>query len=128
MQTDVTQVPGSPASSRNLLRKELFAIVSEQVGSREDLLKGLAQHHDYQFDLEDRGITFGAGPLFDPDGVTRAGLIIVRAASFEDARAIADSDPFHRSGVRRYRLFRWLLNEGSFTATVRYSTQTVLVG
>jgi hypothetical protein len=27
----------------------------------------------------------------------------------------------HRSGVRRFRVRPWLLNEGSYTLTVRYS-------
>ena len=48
-------------------------------------------------------------------------MIIVRAASLDEARAIADADPMHSSGVRRYRIRPWLLNEGSYTVTVRYS-------
>src|SRR5687768_11608644 len=90
----------SGPATRDLLRKELYVIVSTQKGARERLLELLPAHHAYQFELEDSGITFGAGPLYDSDGATRAGLIIVRASSFEEAEAIARRDPFHADGVR----------------------------
>jgi uncharacterized protein YciI len=68
-------------------------------------------------------VTFAAGP-FDDDAETQwsgEGMIIVRAASLAEARTIADADPMHASGVRRYRIRPWLLNEGAVTLTVRYS-------
>jgi hypothetical protein len=50
-------------------------------------------------------------------------MIIVRAASVAEATAIAQADPMHRNGVRTFRVRPWLLNEGSYTLTVRYSEQ-----
>ena len=44
-----------------------------------------------------------------------------QSKELNEAKAIADADPMHRSGVRRYRIRPWLLNEGSITLTVRYS-------
>ena len=54
-------------------------------------------------------------------------MIIVRAGSFEEADAIAKADPMHSSGVRSYKIQRWILNEGSYTATVTYSDQRMTI-
>ena len=56
------------------------------------------------------------------------GMIIVRAASLADAVAIANADPMHSAGVRSFRVRPWLLNEGSYTVTVRYSEAFRAVG
>ena len=48
-------------------------------------------------------------------------MIIVRAASLAEAIVIAEADPMHSSGARRFHVRPWLLNEGSYTVTVRYS-------
>jgi uncharacterized protein len=55
------------------------------------------------------------------------GMIVVRAASFDEARAIADSDPFHKAGLRGYTIEKWIVNEGSYTVTVNYSDQTAAI-
>lgn len=48
-------------------------------------------------------------------------MIIVRAASFEEAKAIADRDPYHRQGLRTYTIDRWMLNEGTVSIRVNHS-------
>ena len=70
---------------------------------------------------------FGAGPLAGEDGTRVGGMIIIRASSFAEARAIADSDPYHRNGLRTYTLTRWTVNEGSYTVRVNYSDQTMTI-
>lgn len=70
----------------------------------------LAQEHftahlDYQIHLEKTGVLYGAGPLYDGDsGRLSAGLVILRAESMEQAKAIADADPMHTSGARSYSM------------------------
>jgi uncharacterized protein YciI len=85
-------------------------------------------HMKHQVDLEKRGIMFGAGPLQDEDkeGPTR-GMIVIRAKSFADARRIAATDPYIKSGARTYKLYRWNLNEGTMTFRVNYTGQTVKI-
>jgi hypothetical protein len=36
---------------------------------------------------------------------------------------IVEGEPMHSSGVRRFRVWPWLPNEGSYPVTVRYSEQ-----
>ena len=51
-------------------------------------------------------------------------MSIVRAGSAEEARAILAKDPFVEQGVVSVELRRWLLLEGGFTVTVRFSDQS----
>jgi uncharacterized protein YciI len=109
------------AGFRNL---ELYAIETEWIATLEQMQPLAQAHLDHQVALEARGVLFAAGPLFE-EGAPRfppeRGLIVVRASSYADARAIAESDPMHRAGLRRYRIRRWLVNEGAFEISVRLS-------
>ena len=53
-----------------------------------------------------------------------AGMMIYRAVSLEEARALAEADPMHATGTRSFVLRRWLINEGSVTLHVGLSTGT----
>lgn len=88
----------------------------------------LPAHLEHQVRLEQAGIMFGAGPMTNEDGSPAGGLIVIRADSFEHARAIVDEDPMHKAGLRTYTIRRCTMNEGSFTLTVNYSDQSVSIG
>jgi uncharacterized protein YciI len=113
--------------TKNFLGKEYYVIVTTPVAPREELDKLLGEHLAHQIKLEKQGIMFGAGPLAGEDGARVGGMIIIRAKSFAEARAIADSDPYHRNGLRTYTLTRWTVNEGSYTVRVNYSDQTMTI-
>ena len=49
-----------------------------------------------------------SGPFYDRTG----GMIVVRAASAEEARAIAEADPLVASGVDEYELKQWRITAG----------------
>jgi uncharacterized protein YciI len=110
-----------------LLRKQLYLAITEPLNGP-GIAEKLHEHILGQIDMERRGILFGAGPLQDEDKdrPTR-GMFIIRASSFEEARAILDEDVFHKAGLRTYKLHRWNLNEGSISLTVNYSDQTVKI-
>jgi uncharacterized protein len=118
----------SPRPSRGHLGKTLYVIFSTPVKPRAEVLAQMDKHIERQYELERTGVMFGAGPLFDPGSeAPAAGMIIVRANSFDEAEAIAKADPMHASGVRSYRIQRWLLSEGSFTTTLTYSNQKMSI-
>jgi uncharacterized protein len=81
-------------------------------------------------ELERKGILFAAGPLY-PRGSTlpEAGMFVLRADPFEEAEAIAQTDPLHMAGLRTYtiQIQKWRLNEGSITVTINYSDQTARI-
>ena len=117
------------ADSKNFLNKTLFVITTVPCAPREEMLKHMSAHIDRQVELEQSGIMFGAGPVFNEGSeVPDAGMIIVRADTFEQAKEIADGDPMHANGVRSYTIQRWCLNEGSFNVTINYSTQRAEIG
>nr|WP_280136408.1 YciI family protein [Pseudolabrys sp. Root1462] len=71
--------------------------------------------------MEKRGIMFGAGPMWNDaeDAWEGEGMVILRAASLEEAKAIAATDPMHKAGARSYTVRPWLLNE--VTVKLSYS-------
>ena len=62
------------------------------------------------------------GPMFEKDGNAPVqAMVIIRSNFFEEARAIADADPYHKAGLQTYTLDRWVVNEGSYSVTEKYS-------
>jgi CheY-like chemotaxis protein len=57
--------------------------------------------------------------MLDEKGKRIGGLIILRAASFEEARQIVDSDPHRSSGLWDHTIHRWRVSEGSYTVRVK---------
>ncbi len=112
------------ADTHQFLNKQLYVYFSTPVKPRDEVAKMLPKHLEYQVDLERRGIMFGAGPMFQKGAdAPHRGMIIVRAASFEEADEIAAADPMHTSGMREYILERWHMNEGGVTLRVTFSDQ-----
>ena len=92
--------------------------------SRDEMMKVLPDHLDYQIKLEKNGTLFAAGPAEGEDGNRVGGVIVYRADNFDAARAIADADPMHAEGVRGYTINKWTLNEGGFTLSFTYSDRS----
>ncbi len=112
------------------LRKHLYIIFSEPASelAAEQRHTVHPQHLAHQYDIEARGIMFAAGPFIDEAGKTQGpGMIIIRAANEAEARAIADADPYHKLGYRKYRLQKWSLNEGSFGVKLQFSDGTCTI-
>ena len=109
--------------AKGVLAKPLYVILTMPTDGIDALHAHLPAHLAYQKDLEARGVTFAAGPFSDDTETTWSGegMIIVRAADVAEAVAIAQADPMHQAGVRSFRVRPWLLNEGSYSVTVRYS-------
>jgi hypothetical protein len=111
-----------------MLGKQLYVVHTTPVAPREKIAELLPQHLEHQVRLEKSGVMFAAGPLMNEDGSPGGGLIVIRAESFADARAIADTDPLHAVGLRTYTIRRWTVNEGSYSLTINYSDQSVSIG
>lgn len=112
-------------ASGAMLQKQLFAIFTTPTDGLGPVFATIEEHLKFQVQLEADGILFAAGPLWTDDGESWEGdgMVIVRAASRAEAVAIAERDPMHRSGARSFRIRPWLVNEGSVTVRLDYSTQ-----
>lgn len=117
----------SHATARGALALELYVAHSTPAGSPDDVKENLPDHLAYQADLEASGKLAFAGPMSDETGAEMqgVGLVIYRADSLEEARALAEGDPMHKSGARTFVLRRWLINEGSLTLQVGLSAGVV---
>lgn len=111
------------ANSPTKLNKQLYVVFTEPVPNGGDRAAARAQHLAYQYELERRGIMFAAGPFLDDAGESNgSGMIMYRADSLEHATQIANDDPFHKLGFRKFRIARWRVSEGTFTLRVDFST------
>ena len=115
------------AKSRGALAFELYVAQSTPAAEPDVLKSTLPDHLAYQARLEAEGKLVMAGPLSDESGdqMQAMGMIIYRAASMDEARALADADPMHARGARTYVLRKWLINEGSLTVSVQLAGQSV---
>jgi hypothetical protein len=106
-----------------MLRKQLYVVFTKPTDGMGPVMANLKEHLDFQIDLEKRGVMFGAGPFWNDaeDAWQGEGMVIIRAASLTEAKAIADSDPMHKAGARSYTVRPWLLNEGTVTIKMTYS-------
>ena len=110
-----------------MLRLRLYVIIWTKVAGadKDAVLRTQAGHIRWQLSLEEQGILFGSGAVFDDNGdQTPQGMTIVRAASVDATRTLAESEPFVRAGLRTYAIQSWVVNEGSFSVRVRLGTGT----
>ncbi|MBL6958700.1 MAG: hypothetical protein ISR52_06955 [Rhodospirillales bacterium] len=106
-----------------VLCKQLYAVFTKPTGGLDAVMENMKDHLAYQVGIEEKGIMFAAGPFADDTEQSweGEGMVIIRAANLEEAKAIADADPMHQSGARDYRIRPWVINEGSLTLKVTYS-------
>jgi uncharacterized protein len=116
------------ALTQKMLRRKFYAILSKASPTPERLKTLLPAHLEYMIGLEKRGLLFASGPLADGEGPpTGAGLTILRTSSAQEARAIADADPFVVNGLRTFELKEWTVMEGTLGLRVNLSDQSVEV-
>jgi uncharacterized protein YciI len=111
-------------ASKGMLQMQLFVVFTTPTNGMGPVMENIEEHLQFQVNLEQRGIMFGAGPFWADDEHTwnGEGMVIIRAASLEHAKEIAATDPMHSSGARSFTVRPWLLNEGRVTVAVDFST------
>lgn len=114
----------STAQERGALAFEVFVAESTPQKAAEDVKAVLPDHLAYLQSLESAGKLMMAGPLSDETGeeMQGTGMLVLRAASMEEARELAANDPMHISGARAFKLRKWLINEGRVSVSVGLST------
>lgn len=79
----------------------VYAVLLRNAG--QDGAQLLQAHIDYLTDLRGQGVVLANGRLLNGWG----GIVLYRAASLEEARALVERDPFVQHGIRSYELFEW---------------------
>lgn len=112
-------------ASGAMLQKQLYAIFTEPTNGLGPVFANIEEHLAFQVSLETDGIMFAAGPIWtdDEEHWEGDGLVVVRAANRAEAIKIAERDPMHISGARKFHVRPWLINEGTMTVRLDHSTQ-----
>lgn len=115
--------------SKNFLRKRLFVML--RIPSQINLAQAFfTEHLQWVIDSENRGEIFASGPFVangrtpGKPGSPAGGMTMIRASTFDDAKVIADTDPYIVNDVVKYELKEWLLMEGSFNLKISFSQGT----
>ena len=120
--------PDARKMLEGFLKKEVYVVVTRPVRSPE-IAKRIIDHLNSQVKLERDGIMFAAGPMFEEGSDEPvAGMFVIRAGSYAEAKRIADADPLHAAGLRTYTLRKWHINEGQFQVKINFSDQTAEIG
>ena len=108
----------------------VYACFTEKTdASQEELEKVIPAHKAWAAEREAAGDIFIAGPfLTETLRYAGEGLIAFRADSLAAAEALAATDPMHASGVRRFRIRPWRLNEGLIHLTIAMSQRSLGIG
>ncbi len=120
------------ALRQRLARHQFYICFTERVQRDGDAMANLkprmSEHLAWIAGLEQQGIAFAAGPFRDrndPSYWNGDGMFILRADSQQAAAAIADTCPFHASGLRQYRIVPWWMNEGCINITLKLTERLI---
>jgi uncharacterized protein YciI len=90
-----------PKEAAQPMKTWLIRIVPPRPTFAEDATQAeealMEQHLAYWKDLSDKGLWLFGGPVLDPRGVY--GILAVRAATEDEARALGNGDPAVKAGV-----------------------------
>lgn len=78
-------------------------------------------HLRWTIEQERVGTLMLSGPVTSASEDGLVGITVLRAGSEDEARQIADSDPFVEGGYVRYALLHWTIFEGSMPIFLRIS-------
>jgi uncharacterized protein YciI len=108
------------------LAKQLYVVFTTPVAGIKPILENMKEHLAFQVALEKEGIMFAAGPNWTDDEKSWEGdgMVVIRAASMAEAGTIAERDPMHKSGARKFRIRPWFVNEGTVSVRLNYSQGT----
>jgi|SRR5215475_7632342 len=114
------------ALTQRMLRKKLFVVFSTATGSPAEIEQILPLHLEYMIALEKKGVVFASGPLSDAGDAPRGnGMTVLRTASADEARQIAEADPLFTHGLRTFEIRQWTVMEGSLALRVNFSDQSI---
>lgn len=116
-------------ASKGMLQRQLYAIFTTPTDGLGPVFAVIEKHLEFQVQLEKDGILYAASPMWTDDEQSweGEGLVVVKAASRQEAIAIAERDPMHVSGARSFKVRPWLINEGSVTITLNNSSQNFTI-
>ena len=84
-----------------------YLVLSRPTGPPEERRPFLGDHLAWQKEQHGKANVLFSGPTSDH----MIGIYVIRASSLEEARGIADTDPYHERGLRAYEMMEWNVSE-----------------
>lgn len=111
------------SKEKGFLAKQLYVVFTTPVAGLGPVMENIESHLTFQASLEKEGIMFAAGPHWTDDERSwdGDGMVVIRAASLSEARAIAARDPMHASGARKFTVRPWFVNEGTIAVKLNFA-------
>ena len=106
------------------VRMDFIVPTSDPLAAMQPFLR---DHILWLRDHEVDGSLFLSGANRDEVGWDGGGLAFLRAPSRAIATQIAESEPFHRAGLRRNTVTGWLLNEGNLRVSLNLFSDTYIL-
>ena len=92
----------------------LFAFLcTDKAGALQVRLDTRPEHVDYLKGLNEAGRLAFAGPFLDADGKPNGSLVVVKAETIEEARTMAENDPYVKAGLFEtieVKAWNWVFN------------------
>jgi len=103
-----------------------FYIMVLKFIDRDRLMEVQSVHVDWIFEKEKEGILFlsGPAPCLEEGEPFMSGMMVIRAKSESEARAIAETEPLIVAKVMTYWLYQWNVVQGSIAVSVNLSDGT----
>ena len=116
------------ARLKDRMLKKPYFMMTRSVIAASRLKPAMLDHYRWIIAVEKAGKLFLSGPVTERDGGQGAGVTIFDVDSWDEAEALANSDPFCLSGAVSFRLQMWQLNEGRLTFSFDLSDQRFRLG
>jgi len=113
------------ADDHGMRGKQLYVYFSTPNEGVTRVMQDVEPHLQHLYRLEREGKLIFSGPFADNDDTDFPGdgMVVLRCENIQEAIAIAEADPFHKSGVRSYTVRPWQMNEGVIHLQVTNSTK-----
>ena len=93
----------------------LFAFVcADTPGHLHVRMETRPAHLDHLNALNEKGVLKMAGPFLDSEGKPNGSLVMVECETIEEARAIAEADPYTKAGLFQsveVKPYNWVFNK-----------------
>lgn len=123
--------PTLDALMTNLRGIQLYMVNMSMIVPTDDPISTLMPHlreHILWLRAQERsGALFLSGANRDEVGWDGSGVAILRAESRHHAIAMAETEPFHREGLRKNTVHGWLLNEGNLRLSFNLFDDTYIL-
>ena len=120
LSAQAAEAGAAPAKKKLVANGQLY-IMWKKDGAHKETPEEFKTMLEYQAKMERDGSKFIGGALADQAGKRSGGIVIIRAKSWEDAKAICDADPGVKDGSTTYELHAFALNSGAFNVRLDFS-------